>query len=107
MNKDPEAKLMAPKSSSRKIGVFCMLLAVVSVTANAQTSSELQSLGEDRARELAEALKRVDPSYAYHGLRAGHGSAVVGGSSYRRPTPRARASNRQASGLLLNRSETE
>lgn len=36
----------------------------------------------DEAQDAAEALGQLDQSYAYHGLRSGHGSAVVGGSSF-------------------------
>ncbi len=82
-----------PPHRAGKAALAALLLSLAPGAALAQAPVE------DKARELAEALSRIDPSYAYHGLRAGHGSAVVGGSSYRRPAqppavPRPRSGTR-------------
>lgn len=38
---------------------------------------------QEEAAQLGQALRQIDQSYQYQGLRSGHGSASVGGSAYR------------------------
>ncbi len=51
----------------------------------------------NEAEDAAEALGQLDQSYAYHGLRSGHGSAIVGGSSFGDAPDRAAGDRRPTS----------
>ncbi len=46
---------------------------------------------DEQLQDTARALESLNQSYAYHGLRSGHGSAVVGGSRYQDWPARQRA----------------
>lgn len=66
----------APGQCARKLAI--VWLGLVCGTASAEETAL-----KAEAAEVGAALERIDQSFRYHGLRAGHGSAAVGGAAYR------------------------